>query len=115
MALTRFAAHQLCALARLLNDRPGVVRVRVRRDPVALVRGGAVSAEPLVPWLAGGLYLTAVKLTNRTAEPLTLDTRTLRGDWLTATFQHGHLQPAGQEADTTAVCLISARPFETAL
>jgi len=115
VALTRFAAQQLYAPARLLRDLPGVVRVPVRRDPVALVRGGAVLAEPLVAWRAGGLYLTALKLTNRTGEPLTLDPRTLRGDWLTATFQHSRLQPAGSEADTTAVYLISARPFETAL
>jgi len=115
VALTRFAAQQLYAPARLLRDLPGVVRVPVRRNPVALVRGGAVSAEPLVAWRAGGLYLTALKLTNRTDEPQTLDPRTLRGDWLTATFQHSRLQPAGNEADTTAVYLISARPFETAL
>jgi len=115
VALTRFAAQQLYAPTRLLHDPPGVVRVPVRRDPVALVRGGMVSAEPLVAWRAGGLYLTALKLTNRTAEPLTLDPRTLRGDWLTATFQHGRLQPAGNETDATAVYLISARPFETAL
>ena len=62
-------------------------------------------------WRAKGLYVTAVKLTNRTEQALTLDPRNIRGTWLTATFQHHRLFPKGDEADTTAVYLISARPF----
>ena len=111
VTLTRFAARQLYAPARLLSDRPGIVRIPVSRDPINLVRGGAIDATPLVAWRAGGYYLTAVKLTNRTALPQTLDPRHLRGTWLTATFQHHRLLPKGSEADTTAVYLISARPF----
>ena len=42
-----------------------MVRVPVKRKKVSLVRGAAVTAEPLVAWRAGDLYLTAVKLTNR--------------------------------------------------
>lgn len=111
VALTRFAAQQLYAPARLLQGLPGIVRVLVTRDPVSLLRGGRVDATPLVAWRAAGLYVTAVKLTNRTGQPQTLDPRNLRGSWLTATFQHNRLLAAGNEADTTAVYLISARPF----
>lgn len=110
--LTRFAAQQLYAPARLLQDLPGVVRVPVKQVPAPLVRGGAVTATPLVAWRAGGLYLTAVKFTNTTREAQTLDPRALRGSWLAATFQHYRLLPAGDEADTTALYLLSARPFE---
>ena len=112
VALTRFAAQQLYAPARLVQDKPGIVRVPVARKPVALLRGGAIAAVPIVAWRAGGLYLTAVKLNNISAQPQILDPRNLRGSWLTATFQHNRLLPAGDEADTTAVYLISARPFE---
>ena len=115
VALTRFAAQQLYAPARLLRDLPGVVRVPVRRATVQLIYGGQVIAEPLVAWRAANLYITAVKLTNSTSQPVTLDPRTLRGNWLTATFQHNRLHGAGDEADTTVVYLISARPFDTAL
>ena len=80
--------------------------------PSTLVRGGAIEAVPLVAWRAEGLYVTAVKLSNRTDQPQTLDPRDLRGAWLTASFQHHRLLPHGDEADTTAVYLISARPFE---
>ncbi len=112
VSLTRFAARQLYAPARLLRESPGIVRTPVSRDPINLVRGGAIDAIPLVAWRAGGYHLTAIKLTNKTRKPQTLDPRDLRGAWLTATFQHHRLLPAGNEADTTAVYLISARPFE---
>jgi len=111
VTLIRFAAQQLYVPARLLRDNPGIVRTPVARDPIDLVRGGAIDARPLVAWRAGGHYLTAIKLTNRTEQLQTLDPRDLRGTWLTATFQHHRLLPAGNEADTTAVYLISARPF----
>lgn len=111
VTLTRFAAQQLYAPARLLQDLPGIVRVPVKREPVLLVRGDTVEALPLVAWRAGDLYLTAAKLTNKTFRPQTLDPRTLRGGWLTATFQHNRLHAAGSEADRTAVYLISDRPF----
>ena len=112
MALTRFAARQLYAPLRLAQGRPGIVRVPVHRTPVALLRGGAVQAVPLASWRAGTLFVTAVRLTNRTGQPRTLDPRELRGTWLAATFQHNRLLPAGSEADTTAVYLVSDRAFE---
>lgn len=111
VALTRFAAQQLYAPARLLKELPGVVREAVKREPVALVRGGAVEAVPLIAWRAGDLHLTAVKLTNTTDRPQTLDPRILHGRWLTATFQHNRLHAAGSEADRTVVYLVSDRPF----
>lgn len=114
VALTRFAAQQLYAPVRLIEDKPSIVRVPVMQDPISLLYGGAIDATPLVAWRAGGLYVTAVKLTNRTDQPQTLDPRNLRGTWLTATFQHNRLLAAGNEADTTAVYLISAWPFEAA-
>lgn len=115
VTLTRFAAQQMYAPARLLHELPGLNRVPIRREPVALVRGDAVEAVPLVAWRAGDLYVTAAKLTNTTERPQTLDPRTLRGRWLTAAFQHNRLHEAGSEADRTVVYLISDRPFAASL
>jgi len=113
--LTRYASRQLYAPARLLKNLPGITRTPITRKPVNLIHGGAIEATPLVAWRTGSLYLTALKLTNRTDQPQTLDPRDIRGTWLSAAFQHNRLLPAGNEADTTAVYLISARPFETSL
>lgn len=115
VTLTRYAAQQLYAPARLLESLPGVVRVPVKEEPIALVRGGAVEAVPLVAWRANTLHVTAVRLMNRSKRPQVLDPRTLRGAWLAATFQHNRLLPAGDEADRTVVYLISTRPFAASL
>lgn len=114
VALTRFAAQQLYAPSRLLYDLPGVVREPVRSRPVDLLRGGAVNATPLIAWRSGSLHLTAVSLRNVTATPIELDPRALRGEWLTATFQHNRLLAAGDEADLTVVYLVSLQPFAVA-
>jgi integrating conjugative element protein (TIGR03749 family) len=115
VSLTRFAAQQLYAPMRLLSAEPGIVRQPIRQVPVELVPGNRVEATPLAAWRAGSLYVTAVKLTNRRKKAQVLDPRTLRGHWLCATFQHARLLPAGDDADTTAVYLVSARPFEESL
>lgn len=115
VSLTRYAAQQLYAPMRLLSSVPGIVRVPIQRESVALVPGNSVEAKPLVAWRAGHLYVTALKLTNRSGIAQTLDPRTLRGAWLSAAFQHSRLLPAGDEADTTAVYLVSAQPFRASL
>lgn len=111
VSLTRFAAQQLFAPLRLAAPLPGVARMPVQSESVFLVPGDEIEATPLMAWRAGNLFLTAVKLRNRSARALVLDPRRLRGEWLTATFQHARLLPAGSHADSTAVYLISAQPF----
>lgn len=115
ITLTRFAAQQLYAPTRLIPREPGVVVIPVNAEPVDLVHGAKVEAVPVAAWKAGLRYVTAVKLINRTKRPVVLDPRQLRGAWLAATFQHNRLLSAGSEADTTAVYLISDRPFDVAL
>jgi integrating conjugative element protein (TIGR03749 family) len=117
VTLTRFAAQQMYAPSRLLKNDPRILRISLHTpDEVSLVRGGAVTARPLISWLGdGGLYITAVRLQNQSNQPLSLDPRGLRGSWLTAAFQHARLLPAGDEADTTSAYLISNRPFEESL
>jgi integrating conjugative element protein (TIGR03749 family) len=115
VALTRFAAQQMYAPARLRPAHPQVRPVAVPEGPIALVRGGAIEAVPLTGWRHRGLYVTAVRLQNRAHEPSVLDPRDLRGEWLAATFQHARLLAHGDEADTTAVYLLSRRPFGESL
>ena len=113
-ALTRYAAQQLYAPTRLIPKQLGVVAIPVNPEPVDLVVGGKIEAVPVAAWKAGLRYVTAVKLINRTQSPVVLDPRELRGSWLAATFQHNRLLPAGSEADTTAVYLVSDRRFDAA-
>ena len=113
--LTRYAAQQLYAPTRLIPRQSGVVAMPVTGEMVDLVYGAKVESVPVAAWKVGLQYVTAVKLTNRTQRAVVLDPRELRGSWLAATFQHNRLLPAGNEADTTAVYLVSDRPFDVAL
>lgn len=112
--LTRYAAQMLYAPARLLPTVPGVGQEPVDRSPViGLYRGGEIETAPLGAWSSGSLHVTAVRLTNRTGRAINLepDMRWLRGQWIAATPQHWRLSPHGSDADTTAVYLVSDRPF----
>lgn len=115
VALTRFAAQRLYAPQRLAPVRSGVVPVPVDPEPVTLFRDRNVQAVPVAAWKAGPHYVTAVQLVHLGPGTIVLDPRDLRGTWLAATFQHNRLQPKGAQADTTAVYLVSDRPFEAAL
>jgi len=112
--LTRYVAQMLYAPARLLPALPGVRQEPVDQSPmVGLYRGGEIETAPLGAWSSGPLHVTAVRFTNRTgrAIELELDMRWLRGQWIAATPQHWHLSPHGSDADTTAIYLVSDRPF----
>jgi len=117
--LTRFASQQSYAPSRMLREAPGIWRVRLgSSEPVRLVGGkqaGAIEAVPLAAWRSRDYFVTTVRLRNVSLTPLTFDPRMLRGHWISATPQHGRLAAMGDEADTTAVYLISARPFEESL
>lgn len=111
--MSRYCLQQVYAPQRLIKPLPGVRQVELRSAPVAgLYRGGAVMSTPIGAWRSTDQYVTAVRLTNRLAQPLDLDMEALRGHWLAATPQHWRLLPNGSDADTTVVCLISAQAFD---
>ncbi len=111
--LTRHCVQALYAPQRLVRTPAGMRQVDVRATPVAnLYRGGALTTTPIGAWHAAALYVTAVRFTNRSSQPMELDMDNLRGQWIAATPVHWRLLPQGDEADTTALCLISEQPFE---
>ncbi len=116
ITLTRFAAQQLYAPARLLTTPHQVQRSRVQQTPIQhLLRGFKIDATPIAAWRKGRLFVTAVRLQNQTQQSIILDPLQLRGRWHAATFQHGILKAHGSTEDTTAVYLISDQPFKQAL
>jgi integrating conjugative element protein (TIGR03749 family) len=114
--LTRHAARQLYAPRRLAWATPGVNQVAVATDPVPrLIRGLNADIVPLGQWKSGPLYVTAVRVTNRSTMPVELALEQLRGRWVAATAQHGRIGAAGSDTDTTAVYLVCDRSFESCL
>lgn len=114
--LTRHAARQLYAPRRLAWATPGVQQMEVSTQAVpGLMRGIAVETVPLGQWRAANLYVTAVRVTNRSRFPLELPLEDIRGRWLSATAQHGRIGPAGTDTDTTAVYLVCDRAFDACM
>lgn len=113
--LVRYAAQQLYGPRRAVKMLPGVVQIPVSTDDVPLYRGGDLRTSPIAQWKTpGSLYVTAIRVTSDSLEPVRLDPRQLRGEWLSATAQHGRVSAAGEAGDTTAWYLVSDRPFEEA-
>ncbi len=114
--LVRFASQQLYAPERLAQKNPNIFRtpLRVKKLPL-FYRGGELDATPLVSWKGGGLYVTAVKIQNKTNITLVLDPRKFRGQWRSRTLQHTVLNQYQTATDTTTVYLVSDRPFHESL
>lgn len=114
--LVRFASQQLYAPERLLQAHPSIYRSPLQVKTLkSLYRGGELQSMPLASWIGGGLYVTAVKLQNKTNMTLTLDPRLFRGQWRSRTLQHTGLSHFQSETDTTTVYLVSDRPFHESL
>jgi integrating conjugative element protein (TIGR03749 family) len=116
VALTRYASQALYAPRRLIPSAPGVRQMPIATVPVAGLYRGATGASvqttPIGSWRSGQLYVTAVRLTNQSAQTLDIDLQELRGQWIAASAQHTRLLARGSDWDTTAVYLVSDRPFE---
>ncbi|MBN3848533.1 TIGR03749 family integrating conjugative element protein [Paraburkholderia sp. Ac-20342] len=111
VVLTRYAAQNLFAPLRTVEAVSGIGRVNVRRDLSlrSLLPSLPVQARALAAWRLEDFWVTAVRLRNTTSNVLSLDPRVLQGDFVTATFQHPDLGPAGQASDTTVVYLVTRR------
>lgn len=109
VVLTRYAAQSLYAPLRTVEPVPGITRANVRRDlPLhSLLPTLPIQAQALAAWRLGDLSVSAVRLRNTAPRGFDLDPRALQGDFLTATFQHPDLGPAGTPEDTTVVYLVT--------
>ncbi|AZD86873.1 TIGR03749 family integrating conjugative element protein [Pseudomonas chlororaphis subsp. piscium] len=109
VVLTRYAAQNLFAPLRTVEPLNSIGRVNLRRDlPLSsMLPSLPVHTRALAAWRLEDFWVTAVRLRNTSASTLALDPRTLQGDFVTATFQHPDLGPAGQPSDTTVVYLVT--------
>lgn len=112
--LVRYAAQMLYGPRRVVKAVPGVTQIPIDTQDIPLYKGGALRTSPIAQWKAGALYVTAVRVTADSLEPVELDPRLLRGDWISATPQHSWVAESGGVGDTTAWYLVSDRPFEEA-
>lgn len=108
VVLSRYAAQSLYAPLRTVEPVEAIVAVPLRPHPLdTLLPELPVTAKALGAWRLDDLYVTAVKLTNSATWTLSLDPRALQGNFVSATFQHRYLGPAGHATDTTVVYLVT--------
>lgn len=109
--LTRYAAQNLYAPLRTVEPVSGIARVNINRSinlttllPMLFVEAKAVAA-----WRLEDYFVTAVQLKNTSTYTISLDPRSLQGDFVAATFQHPNLGPRGDASDTTVVYLVTRK------
>ncbi len=109
VVLTRYAAQSLYAPLRTVEAVNGLSIVNLRRDLAldTLLPSLPVRATALAAWRLDDEWVTAVRLTNTTAQWLILDPRALQGDFVAATFQHSNMGPVGESSDTTVLYLVT--------
>ncbi|CAI1232186.1 TIGR03749 family integrating conjugative element protein [Serratia ficaria] len=109
VVLTRYAAQNLYAPLRTVEPVSGITRVNLKRNlPLdTLLPTLPVRTRALAAWRLDEMWVTAVRLTNTSKRWLSLDPRELQGDFMTGTFQHDTLGPAGTPDDTSVVYLVT--------
>ena len=110
LALTRFAAQAMS------GDDPvvlrGVVPLPVEQGViVSLMPSSAIDIMPERSWRRGDLFVTAVRIRNRSTSAQALEPREILGRWLAATFENERLAPAGESGDEAIGYLLSEAPF----
>ena len=114
--LTRFAAQQLLAPARLQESIPRVKRVPLSdATTIPLLRYGDLLEIPLASWRVDDRYVTAVELHNQSNAVVELDPKLFRGTWYTITFHHSRVMPRDEIGDRTIIYLVSLDTYTNSL
>ncbi|MFW7525612.1 DUF3438 family protein [Vibrio ostreicida] len=112
--LVQLAAQSL--YSEIIEPVDGVQRVAVERSRInGFYRMGGLDAEPIAAWFGGGLYVTAVGLTNTTSEVISFDPCRIRGDFLYASAQFPDLKAKGTNQNENVAYLVSDVPFSKAI
>lgn len=116
VSLTRFGIQQLYAPKRLITTPEEIHRAPMETEKhVPLFYGAAIDAMPIASWRAGALFVTAVELKNLTPHAISIDIKTVKGDWQTASIYPSTHLPARDKHETTTIFLVSTKPFQDAL
>lgn len=87
--------------------------VLVNRTPLkSLFQDSRLSATALASWNRGGLYVTALKVSNSSSYELPVDYRSVKGDWLASSVENDVLSAHGEPLDNTYLYLVSVMPFD---
>lgn len=118
VVMMRFASQQLYAPKRLIPANDDLSRVRVPNLPQPIFKGQPeLETRPIAQWRSKstGLFVTAMNIKNTAHYGMTLDPRNIRGQFKTASLQHGYLTSVEFPDSSSALYLISDKPFIEAM
>jgi len=110
--LFQYAAREVYAPDRLRAKTAGIYPQFINQQAIRhLLRGNQVVTKPVASWRSGSLHITAVSVTNLSHARISLDPRSIRGQWKAALFHRNRLGFAGTPSDNTTLYLISTKRF----
>lgn len=115
--LTQYAAKSVRLPTGSHQQAAGITRVALKsaHRGVHLLYDNRLRTAPVASWRKGGVYVTALEVNNMWEDPVKVDYRHLKGQWLAATIENDKLAAKTEFGDATYLYLISAMPFEQAL
>ncbi len=113
--LISYALREIYAPERLRGGS-GIYREKVNRRPVFhLLRDPNLLVKPLAAWRSGGLHVTALDITNKSASTVELEAPFIRGHWKAAAFRNTILSRSGTPRSNTTLFLVSEKKFDEAV
>ncbi|GIU20881.1 TIGR03749 family integrating conjugative element protein [Shewanella sp. MBTL60-007] len=118
--LIRYASISLYMPERLIPTGKGITETKV---PLNLnlehffigSSYGVFNLDVIKGWRAGGLYLTAIHLKNRTSSIQTIRRQDINSDWLYFTPQQLFVTGKGSERDQTTIYIVTEKPIQKSL
>ena len=110
--LFQYAAREVYAPDRLRAKTADIYPQFINKQAIRhLLRGNLFITNPVASWRSGSLHITAISVTNLSHARVTLDPRTIRGQWKAALFHRNRLGSAKTAFDSTTLYLISTKKF----
>lgn len=114
VAMTKTAIKQVRKPYLMRQPEDGVSPIRLRAlGELPIFDDKRISATAVAAWTNTYHFITAVRITNHSPQPVTLDASAVRGRWRAATLESQQLAAAKEDGDTTYLYLISDERFET--
>jgi len=113
MDLTQYAAQSV----RLPKDKwaldAGIIDIPLRgvNQKVSLLTDNQLLVKPVASWRKAGIYVTALKVSNKSNKTVPVNYQSLNGSWLASTVEKDKLS----KNESTYLYVISANSFEQSL
>jgi general secretion pathway protein D len=115
MEMSQYAAELVRVASKQRSTTSPYQTVRIANEHKPLFADSRIRAIPEFSLNRGGLYITAVRLTNISTDTLPVDYQNVTGSWLASSIELSTLSSRNRSKNSTYLYLISSLPFDQAL